>query len=339
MISKSRASWWRSIALQGTLLVLPVMVVIAVAMLAYHAVLHVDRLTTEGNANPQSYLASSQLQACLAALNQKANASGQVLIDDVKACETRAANAQSIDDLIKNRLDELKWILTMIGSIGAFFVIAQGGAAFFSALAYSRQAEKTLDDIGKIQEEIVARYPVFGLIEDQRALALIDLAQDVKTSSRADNPNADPTEVLDYEYKNTLYGSMDLRKRQRILSVESFASVDLHPGPMGVEDYPDNLRRLAIFYQSKFQYERNVGFGSLADLERAEGYLRLAIEKSRGDFTLLNDLGVVCLDMVKAMKSNKDAPAVGPDYRKSADEAFQASIRSEPFQMRAPTTT
>ena len=52
-------------------------------------------------------------------------------------------------------------------------------------------------------------------------MALIDLAQDVKTSSRADNPNADPTEVLDYEYKNTLYGSMDLRKRQRILSAHA----------------------------------------------------------------------------------------------------------------------
>jgi tetratricopeptide (TPR) repeat protein len=331
---KPQGSFVNSYPVQILLLLLPLLTIAGVGVLAFHAVKHVDTLTFKDDySKPQSYLTSTQLDTCLAGL--KASPAGQVSVDAIKACEKTAGAAPSIDDLIKTRIDELKWILTMIGSIGALFVIVQSAAAFFSALLYTRQAEKALEDIGKIQDEIKARYPVFASIEEQREWALRDLAQDVKTSSRADNPDANPTEVLDYEYKNVLYATMDIKKRQRILSLESFASIDLHPGPLGAEDYSNNLRRFAIFYQSKFQYEKRAGFGSLSDLERAEGYLRLAIEKSKSDFTLQNDLGVVCLDMLKAMKNGDDSPSLSPDYWKAAAEAFEQSLRNEPHQIRA----
>ena len=334
MISRPLTSLARMVAVRGPLLAYPIFVIAAVALITVIGIRRIERPTSDGDHfNTRTYLASSQYGSCLSSLKHDASAGVKISSDEIEACEDKDASA--IDDIVKTRVDDLRWMLEIIGSIAGFFVIAQSGAAFFSALIYTQQAEKALKQIGEIQDAVTARYPVFRSVEEHRTQALTDLAYHVKTSTRADDPEADPTEVLDKEYRNTLYASMELKERQTLLSVESFASVDLDAGPQGSDGHSDNLRRLAIFYQSKFQYERNLGFGALSDLERAQWYLCLAIEKSRGDFTLQNDLGTLCMDVLKATKDRNSYQDIGKDYWKAADKAFGESLRIEAHQMRA----
>ena len=324
---------FRSYLLLLPLLVLPVVIIAGVGVFAYKAINHVDKLTfREDYSSAGDTEEARKLKECI---KGKTGADNKISSSDFEACTAQTAPSTPLDQQIKTRIDELKWMLTVIGTIGGFFVIAQAGAAFFSAVTYTQQAEKALKHISDTEQEIRSRYPIFRFIEEQRSLALGELEQDVKTTSKADDPAADPTEVLDYDYRTILYPSMDLRRRQRLLSIESFASIDLHPGPLGHKSYADNLRRFAIFYQSKFHYEKSAGFGSLADLERAESYLRLSAEKSRGDFTLQNDLGVLCMSMNRLVKKTSNEAGDRFDYAKEAFTAFTRSLIIEPRQQRA----
>ena len=329
--SYERSNWDRVIQIM-----LPVFLAVVVCALAWWGLQRVNTLAFRDDfSRTQSFLTSKELETCLADL--KPDADGHLPPEQVKDCEKKAVAVTSLDDLIKSRIDELKWILTLIGSIAAFFVIAQSAAAFFSALLYTNNAEKSLKQIGEIEADIKSRYPVFSAVEEQRNLALIDLAQEVKSGSRAQDPAADPTETLDYGYRKNIYGSLELKKRQRLLSVESFASIDLHPGPLSAEAYPDYLRYFAFFYQSKFEFEKTAGFASFGDLERAELYFQLAIEKSGGDFTLRNDLAVLCMDMLRAIFDrgrHPDAGTLVAHYRTEALEQLNASLHTEKRQMR-----
>jgi tetratricopeptide (TPR) repeat protein len=296
--------------------------------------------------------------------NKKAAA--PLTLQDVEKCESD--EDKSFDDLVKAPIDELKWLLEIIGTLAGFFVIAQAGAAYFSAEVYSKQAERGVsgiqsmaadylqqlqetgadavtdlkkqiqDELAKvtdIQKGLRARYPIFQELEDQRSDAMAYLEAAVKQFARG--PSAQPTEAMRWDAKWKLYAWMEVRDRQRILSLESFASIDLTPGPAGQEGWCENLRRYAIFYQSKFLYEQNMGVASFGDLERAEGYLRLARRKSPTDFTLLNDLGVLCLDIHKLRLEAQDPGkfANQNEYLLEARDLFRGSLALQPNQQRA----
>ena len=122
---------------------------------------------------------------------------------------------------------------------------------------------------------------------------------------------------------------MPVEKRQRLLSVESFASVDLDPIHRGDEAYANDLVRLALFYQSKFVFENRFNRGGIGDLERAESYLRIAFAKSNADFTILNDLAKLYITFHKVCGEQGSI-----DFLKKAEIECSSSIRLEPDQQR-----
>jgi hypothetical protein len=114
----------------------------------------------------------ARFNACVdSALEAKQKAKGQLDMQDIRTCEKQMD--ASVEDLVKAPIDELKWTLEIIGSLAAFFVIAQGAAAYFSATSYTSQADKSVADMGKalsgmkdtakaidkIQQGIKKRYP------------------------------------------------------------------------------------------------------------------------------------------------------------------------------------
>jgi hypothetical protein len=236
---------------------------------------------------------ATSLLTCLNNVGVKAN--GQtVTMDAWRVCLASERGAsQAFDEIVKPRLDEAKWMVTIIGTIGAFFVIAQAGAAWFTAQVYTKQAEDGLRTITATQEAIKARYPLFEDVERIRNNAFTALDKVFSQASKsARDSDAGSTEALDW--KDNLYRKPAVEDRQRLLSVESFASIDLHPGPFGNDEHADVLRKFSLFYRSKFLYEDSVGIGAFGDLERAESYLRLAYAK-KVDFTFKNDLGSLYL--------------------------------------------
>jgi hypothetical protein len=311
-------------------------VVVAVVALSYWHWLSVPRTTV------------ARFNACIeSAAEAKQKAKGQLDMQDIRACEK--LNDASVEDLVKAPIDELKWTLEIIGSLAAFFVIAQGAAAYFSATSYATQADKSVADmdkaltrmneaaksIDKIQQGIKRRYPLFEELEKDRTSEFEELKKAVERLS-VSGSGQKATEALSWNIKQILYPSIRVENRQKILSLESFASIDLNRGTASTDDWSENLRRYAIFYQSKFEYERSMGSASFGDLERAEGYLRKAIDLTKSDFTLLNDLGVLCLDVHRLRKAGDPGKAgYADEYRTEAEKQFRLSLALEPNQQRA----
>ena len=353
---------WTAKGLRYLLLGLPVLLIVVVAVVAwsYHHWLSVPNVTV---AHFNGCLEDKQQAKLKTAGGDTTKA--MLDMDDVRVCE--ASSGATFQELVKAPIEDLKWSLEIIGALAAFFVIAQGAGAYFSADAYSRQAEKGIEEIRKqgvaslrtlqnegrnavkelrkqtegefakiheIEKQVRARYPVFRDLERQRSEAQEELNSEIDGLSRSSSGRA--TEALRWNTKLILYPSMTVELRQRILSLESFASIDLHPGAAGQEEWSENLRRYAIFYQSKFEYERSMNIASFGDLERAEGYLRKAIGLKPGDFTLLNDLGVLCLDVhkLKTGASSARIPYRG-EYRKEANKQFRQSLGLDAEQQRA----
>ncbi|HEX4006490.1 MAG TPA: hypothetical protein VHX60_09970 [Acidobacteriaceae bacterium] len=280
----------------------------------------------------------ARLNSCLEKkLDEKLKAKQVFDLQDVQVCE--AQNEASVDDLVKEPIEELKWMLEIIGILAGFFVVVQAAAAYFSADAYSKQADRAIDDIERQAKVFRARYPMFERLEKLRMEAQADLARRLKDLSRS--PDTPPTEALRWDMKWKLYGDMDVEERQRILSLESFASIDLHSGAAGDLNWSESLRRYALFYESKFEYEKSIGSPSFGDLERAEGYLRLAIEKARDrgkdDPTLCNDLGVLCLDIYDLNRagSGSDQFRRRDFYLREAKTQFDRSFSIQKRQQRA----
>jgi hypothetical protein len=309
--------------------------IVAVIAVSYWHWLSVPRMTV------------ARFNACVdSALEAKQKAKGQLDTQDIRTCEKQMD--ASVEDLVKAPIDELKWTLEIIGSLAAFFVIAQGAAAYFSATSYTSQADKSVADMGKalsgmkdtakaidkIQQGIKKRYPLFEKLEEERKKAFTNLKNAIDKLSASSSGQA--TEALRWDTKRILYRSLGVECRQWMLSLESFASIDLQEGKGGDTELCENLRRYAIFYQSKFEYEKSLDFASFGDLERAEGYLRKAIDLNGRDFTLMNDLGVLCLDIHRLkMAAPKEKIARSNEYRTEAERQFRRSLALEPDQQRA----
>jgi tetratricopeptide (TPR) repeat protein len=254
-----------------------------------------------------------------------ATSSGAIDTKALQKCGELLANSPTIDDFSKARMDEMRWMLTIIGSLAAFFVIAQSASAFFTAQSYTRSADDALARMTAQEAEIRARYPVFAEVEKARQEAYADLRTALKNIE--DRGANDPLEAL--AFLRRFYIHYGVQKRQRLLSVESFASVDLDPNRPDGAQYAGDLRRLGFFYQSKFLHEDGLGKGVLSDLERAESYLRMAFDKS-ADFTILNDLGNLYLSFYNACGTRHPE-----DLLQKAESEFLNSLKSEPNQQRA----
>jgi hypothetical protein len=237
------------------------------------------------------------------------------------------AKGQSEAD-IKGNFDELKWLLTILAGFAVITAIAQAAAAWLSALTYDKQAKEKLQEIDKVQESVQARYPLFRVVEEKRKEAHAILIELLGEASRADDPRAGPTEAI--SWLDDFYRDVKPEKRQLVLSVESFASIDLDPGRAGSPE--ENLKRFAVFYHSKFRYEKRMKVASFCDLERAEYYLLLALKELPADFTLHNEIGNLYLTMWEHIGQ---LPAKYPDYLRRARDSFDASLDLQKNQQRA----
>ena len=263
---------------------------------------------------------------CLA----NAGSSGTVDPKRLADCGRELAALPAPDDYMKARMDELKWMLTLIGSLAAFFAIAQGAAAYFSAQNYTKAADDAIARIDKQEASLRARYPLFEAVETARNQAYAALRYDLKSVSKVEDPAADPLEAI--VFLDRFYRDMPVEARQNLLSVESFASADLACIRTSDEDYASDLVRLAIFYESKFIYEDSFKRANIADLERAQSYLKLASMKTPSDFTIHNELGQLYIRFYAAFASlNMDQAKLLND----AEEAFGNSLKLEANQQRA----
>ena len=262
-----------------------------------------------------------------------ASASGTLDAKVLQKCGEELIQSSTADDSTRARLDELRWMLTIIGSLAAFFAIAQAASAFFAAQSYTGTADAAIARIKEQEASVRARYPLFEEVERGRDEAYKDLAQAIRCASKVEDPDADPLEAL--VFLGEFYKTMPVEKRQRLLSVESFASIDLDEGPMGEQGYAADLVRLALFYQSKFSYENSLQRGCVADLERAEIYLRKAYEKSASDFTIRNDLSLLYITLHREFGQKGKVHLVDAPYLRKAKEEIDDSLWLRPSQQRA----
>jgi hypothetical protein len=257
-----------------------------------------------------------------------------------------AANSSSEATLtaaeLKDKIDELRWILELILAASGLFTIAQGIAAGFSARSFADEAKGILaeanarfagftQDTNAILAEARQRFTTFSLLEERRKEANANLPNLDKALSQIS-----PAHSLGGRF----YGNLPMKLRQELLSAERIFPYEV----VGHDDQPDefarNLRRLAQFYSAKFSYERERGSGSLGDLEHAQYLLSLAIRKTGSSFYLLNDLGNVHIVYYRVLNS---LPGSGSNSRRAelqdtlnrARSCFEDSITAQPRQLRA----
>jgi hypothetical protein len=241
-----------------------------------------------------------------------------LLADDAKSTATLTAAE------LKDRIDELRWILELILAASGLFTIAQGIAAGFSAKSFSDQAEGML-------AEIKGRFPVFQLLEERRKEANANL------------PNLDQAftqNSLAQSLGGRSYGNLSLKFRQQLLSAERTFPYEFVGRDEPPEVFARNLRRLAQFYSAKFTYECERGSGSLGDIEHALYLLSLAIRKVGSKFYLLNDLGnahVVYFKVLNSLPSSASSSrrAEMRDVLNRARSCFEDSITAQGRQLRA----
>lgn len=248
---------------------------------------------------------------------------------------------------LKDRIDELKWILGLIVTAAGLFTLAQGVAAGFAAQSFTKQAEDTL---GRLKEheasirarfeelanEVKARYPVFADTEDRRAEAYENLTRMLAATSSVNDPEEG------FDWRRIYYGTKSLAERQEILSFERLVPYEIASQHEPKEVFVRQILHLARFYWSKFVYEQGCGFGYFGDLERAEYLLNLAKRKVGNKVYLYNDLGNVRLEAfrarVAALRPLQSDPSVQREIEeglRGAIEAFEESIRLNPNQLRA----
>jgi uncharacterized membrane-anchored protein YhcB (DUF1043 family) len=264
-----------------------------------------------------------------------------VLAADAKGSVTLSAAE------LKDRVDELKWILGLIVTAAGLFTLAQGIAAGFAAQSFTKQAEDTVsrlkDHEASVQahfeemaREVKARYPVFADTEERRAETYENLTRMLAATSSV----LDPDEGFDW--RRFYYGTKSLVERQEILSFERLVPYEIASLHEPKEIFVRQIRHLARFYWSKFVYEQGCGLGYFGDLERAEYLLNLAKRKVDNRVSLYNDLGNVRLEAfrarVSALRPLQSDPSVQKEIEnelQGAVEAFEESIRLNPNQLRA----
>lgn len=264
----------------------------------------------------------------------------QAQVDALKA-EVRDLSEQA--ETLKQREEDLKWVLGFILGAAALFALAQGVSAWFSAESFNKQAEQSLKKansaakkIEKRATELQEKYPLFSEEERRRKQAFDDLERIFKEASPVQKPDEG------FNWQRNYYTKMPLLERQKLLSTERFISYEI-AGKKDPDDvYARRLRRLALFYWSKFIYERKHGSGNYSDIDHAEYLINLAIERIGRAFYLLNDLGNIYIerhrafaDAIPVAQSNGASAAQLKGILDQAKEEFLGSIEAQKNQLRA----
>ncbi len=254
---------------------------------------------------------------------------------DVDALKTQINGLEEDAGALKEREEDLKWILGFILGAAALFAFAQGASTWFSAESFNkraegslRKAEKAAKTIERRAAELRKKYPLFSDEEQRRQQAFLDLGRIF------------PDE--DFNWQRDYYEKMPVFERQKLLSIERFISYEIAGNQDPDETYARRLRQLARFYWSKFIYERKRGFVDYGDLDHAEYLEDLAMRRIGAAFYLLNDLGNIYFERFKAFerdihseKRTEEQEAQLKRALSAAKEKFGDSIEAQKVQLRA----
>ncbi|MBC8167594.1 MAG: hypothetical protein H7Y20_17210 [Bryobacteraceae bacterium] len=221
--------------------------------------------------------------------------------------------AQPNPDQLRLRLDEIRWTLQIVVVAAGLFAAAQAGFSYFNAQAFSKQAEDAVKRIETLREELESRFPNFmeaERMEREASKTLDDLGK-----------------VADWRGS---YESLDLRRRQRLLTVDSWVAMDMRPLVQDAAAYGQKLYRMAMLYGSKYTHNRSLGGGSVGDVERAEYYLKLASDYIGETYYLLNEIGLLYLEFY----APRDGRTRDVNYRE-AERLFRKSLLNKSDQQRA----
>jgi len=207
-----------------------------------------------------------------------------------------AGNDEAVKDL-QHKIDDLKWILTLILGAAGLFVIAQGAAAFFTAQTFVKQADDAVKRVQEIALDAERRYPVFAKAEEARRDAYRALAATFYGDG--------------LDWRDTLYDQMQVTDRQRLISVERFIGLEFLGWAENDPNFAVHLRRLGNFYASKYVSEGRTYRG---DRERAEYYLQLARKVTSDQFWILNDLGLLFLELYSPRQIAEARTLFGKSY-------------------------
>jgi hypothetical protein len=276
----------------------------------------------------------------------------------VKDIVVMAADAQGSATLtaaeLKDRVDELKWILTLIVTTAGLFTVAQGIAAGFNAQNFTKQAESTLselekkaqdfssqagervDELKKFEGEVKARFPIYPQMAELWSNAFANLTANLQSDSPVQNPDEG------FHWKRGFYEKLHLTIRQELISAEQIVPYEIAGKNDPDAVYVLKLRRLGRFYWSKFIYESSRASGTLVDLEHAEYLLELATRRVGKAFYLLNDLGNIYIEHFRARSRASPASERSEmdekELKKILDRArtyFEDSIAARKEQLRA----
>jgi hypothetical protein len=250
---------------------------------------------------------------------------------EVETFEKQLQSLKDQNDALKAKEDDLKWILGLIVTIAGLFTIAQGVAAWFNAQNFTQQAEKLLADVK-------SRFSVFATLQERREDAFVklnSLEQFLALSSPVKNADEG------FDWRRRVYEKLPLKLRRELLTAEQMfpyeATCQNDPADVSAR----NLRRLALFYWSKFIYERDWGAGHLLDLEHAEYLLDLAMRRIGSVFYLLNDMGNIQIELYKLYSGSRPPVQTTLDRAASlrilarARQCFSDSVAVERRQLRA----
>jgi hypothetical protein len=226
-------------------------------------------------------------------------------------------------EALKDRLDSVEWVLSIVLGAIALITVAQGLFAFFSAKSYIDQADLAIQHVGealtaakaaetevvgkfeKLAASIQSRFPMLADTESARTEAFKKLSKLI--------PPLTNLEV-------NLYAKADPLTRQEVFAIESFSAVQFLTAADRSNELIANLRLLGRFYAGKFMSDGQV---FQPDFDRSYYYFVLAEQKSHRSYFVLNDYGWLFFSVAKP-----------PEWDKGR-AFFEESLRSKPDQQRA----
>ncbi len=204
-------------------------------------------------------------------------ASGQELKAQLAALATDRDQIKKDLDVLQAQVTQALRLISVLLAAAGLFTVVQGAFGYFSAQNFVTQAKDSLNEIKGRASEVQRRFPMFSEAERVRREAYDLLA---RSFERSDTWTAG----------ENLYDRTDLMARQQILSLEHFIGLEFLETGERQEDVARHFRNLGVFYGHKYVSEKKQ---ARADFDRAEYYLRLALEKTRRGFHILNDLGLL----------------------------------------------
>ncbi len=225
----------------------------------------------------------------------------------------QSKQSQPNPDQLRVRLDEIRWSLQIVVVAAGLFAAAQAGFSYLNAQAFTKQAEDAVKRIETLREELERRFPNF---------------MDAERMEREASKTLDELgKVADWRGS---YESLHLRRRQRLLTVDSYVAMDMRSGVQDAGAYGQSLYRMALLYGSKYKYNRSLGGGSIGDVERAEYYLKLASDYLGETYYLSNEIGLLYLEFYDPREDKTRET----NYRE-AERLFKESLQKKKDQQRA----